>query len=142
MEIDINDIQHKLSEKGLKITLQRISVLEAIYTMKNHPTAEQIIDRIRVKYPHIATGSVYRILDTLVKKGLINRVLTKDDVMRYDGVIANHHHLTNMENEEIHDYMNEELDELLKKYFEKNAIEGYRIDSIKLHITGKPIKRP
>ena len=37
------DIKNKLSEKGLKITPQRVSILEAVYNT-NHPTADDIIN--------------------------------------------------------------------------------------------------
>ncbi|HBG81208.1 MAG TPA: transcriptional repressor, partial [Porphyromonadaceae bacterium] len=54
MHVDIKHIQELIKEKDLKVTPQRIGVLEAIYTLRNHPTAEQIIDFIHDKYPSIA----------------------------------------------------------------------------------------
>ena len=141
MHVDIKHIQELIKEKDLKVTPQRIGVLEAVYTLHNHPTAEQIIDFIHNKYPSIAIGTVYKTLDTFVKYGVINKVLTEGEVTRYDGVLKHHHHLYNEGNEEIQDYINEELDEMLKTYFEKNAIEGYHISSITLHISGKSINK-
>ena len=47
MKITLNDIRNKLSEKGLKVTPQRIAILEAIYTLDNHPTADNIIESVR-----------------------------------------------------------------------------------------------
>ena len=55
-----------LADKQLKITPQRIAVLKAVYTLKNHPTAEEIIKYIKKNYPNIAIGTVYNILETLV----------------------------------------------------------------------------
>ncbi len=141
MHIDIKDIQELLKEKDLKVTPQRIGVLEAIHTLRNHPTTEQIIDFIHKKNPSIAIGTVYKTLDTFVKHGVINKILTEGEVMRYDGILKHHHHLHSEEGNIIQDYVNEELDEILKAYFEKNAIEGYQINSITLHISGKPINK-
>lgn len=141
MYMDIKNIQEVLKEKDLKVTPQRIGVLEAIYTLRNHPTAEQIIDFIHHKYPSIAIGTVYKTLDTFVKYGVINKVPTEGEAMRYDGVLKHHHHLHNEGNNEIQDYINEELDEILKAYFEENAIEGYKINSITLHISGKSVNK-
>ena len=45
----ITEIRNKLIEKGLKVTPQRIAILEAIIKLNNHPTAENIIDYIRKK---------------------------------------------------------------------------------------------
>ena len=65
--------------------------------------------------------------------------MTEGGVMRYDGILKHHHHLHSEDSNEIRDYINEELDEILKAYFEKNAIEGYQVNSITLHISGKSI---
>lgn len=137
MHTDIQNIQKKLTDKKLKITPQRLSILEALYTLNNHPTAEQIIEFIRPKYPNVAIGTVYKTLDTFVKHGIIHKISTQNDVMRYDGILSNHHHLHSSDSDYIEDYKNEELDKLLKDFFERNNIENYEIESIKLHINGK-----
>ena len=62
----ITEIRNKLIEKGLKVTPQRIAILEAIIKLNNHPTAENIIDYIRNNHPNIATATVYKVLDALV----------------------------------------------------------------------------
>ena len=43
----ISEIRSKLIEKGLKVTPQRMAILEAIIVLNNHPTAENIIEYIR-----------------------------------------------------------------------------------------------
>ena len=60
--------------------------------------------------------------------------------MRYDGIVENHHHLYCSESEEIKDYMNEELDQLLTAFFQKNGINNFKIEEIKLQINGKFLK--
>ena len=140
MAITIIKIKDKLVEKGLKVTPQRISVLDAIYTLNNHPTAEMIMDYIKDSHPGIASGTVYKVLDVLIENQLIKRVKTEKDVMRYDGVPENHHHLYSSETEEINDYMNEDLDQLLTDYFKQNGIENFEIQEIKLQINGKFLK--
>ncbi len=44
MEISAAEIKNMLTEKELKVTPQRMAILEAIYQLNNHPTAEKIID--------------------------------------------------------------------------------------------------
>jgi len=53
-------IRHKLSEKGLRVTPQRIAILETIYQLDNHPTADQIIEEVRKSHPNLAPGTVYK----------------------------------------------------------------------------------
>lgn len=133
----IGQIKDRLIEKGLKVTPQRIAILEAVYTLGNHPTAEMIMDYIRETYPGIASGTVYKVLDVLIEHRLIDRVKTEKDVMRYDGILEDHHHLYVSESAEIKDYVNEELDEIIKNYFQQNAIEDFEIQKIRLQINGR-----
>ena len=93
MKLSITSIKDKLVEKGLKVTPQRISILEAIHKLNNHPTADMIMDHIQESHPNIASGTVYKVLDVLVDNQLIKRVKTERDVMRYDGILETHHHL-------------------------------------------------
>jgi Fur family transcriptional regulator, peroxide stress response regulator len=131
---------NKLIEKGLKVTPQRIAILEAIINLNNHPTAEKIIDYIRKNHPNIATATVYKVLDALVLSGLINKVKTERDIMRYDALMESHHHLYCSESDRIEDYNDKELNDLLEKYFEKKGIPDFKIEDIKLQIIGKFIK--
>ncbi|HEY9114038.1 MAG TPA: transcriptional repressor [Bacteroidales bacterium] len=131
------DIKEKLVEKGLKVTPQRMAILEAIITLKNHPTAENIIEFIRKNHPNIATGTAYKILDTFVEKELIQKVKTENDVMRYDAELEKHHHLFCKESEKIEDYFNEEIDDMLQEYFKNKGIPNFQIEDIKLQISGK-----
>jgi Fur family peroxide stress response transcriptional regulator len=127
----------KIKEKGLKVTPQRMAILEAIYTLDNHPTADKIIEYISKKHPNIATGTVYKVLGVLVEKQLIKKVKTENDIMRYDGIMENHHHLYCTESDLIEDYIDEELDILLKDYFNKKQLPGFEIEDIVLQIKGK-----
>jgi Fur family transcriptional regulator, peroxide stress response regulator len=136
----INKIRNKLVEKELKVTPQRMAILEAITKLNNHPTAENIIDYIRKNYPNIATATVYKVLDTLVANALIEKVKTERDVMRYDAVMESHHHIYYSDSERIEDYSDNELNELLEKYFEKRKIPDFKIEDIKLQIIGKYLK--
>lgn len=140
MTNNIIDIKDKLIEKGLKVTPQRLAILEAILTLNNHPTAERVIEYIRQNHPNIATGTVYKVLDVLVMNDLIKRVKTEKDIMRYDAVMEGHHHLYCSESGRIEDYIDKELDQILNEYFKKKKITNFEIDDIKLQINGRFLK--
>lgn len=129
-------LKQKLAEKGMKITPQRMAILEAIYELNNHPTAENVIDYIRQTHPNIAIGTVYKVLETLVENGLIKKVTTDRDFMRYDGILESHHHLYCSTCDLIEDYHDAELDELLKKYFENKQLPGFQPEEFVLQIKG------
>ena len=57
--------------------------------------------------------------------------------MRYDAILSNHHHLYCAETDRIEDYVDEKLNNLINQYFEANKIKNFKVQDIKLQITGK-----
>jgi len=137
MKFNFSELKEKLTAAGLKITPQRIAVIEAILNLDNHPNADNIIEYIRKTHPNIASGTVYKVLDTLIKNNIARKVNTEKDIMRYEVIMENHHHLYCMESDRIEDYFDEELDELIREHFAKNNIKDFSIENIKLEIQGK-----
>jgi len=131
------EIRNRLTEKGLKVTPQRVAILEAIIMLKNHPSVESVIDFIRKNHPNIATATVYKVLDTLVENGLIKRVKTERGIMRYDAVLESHHHLYCSESDRIEDYADNNLNKLLSEYFKQKRIPGFKVEDVKLQIIGR-----
>lgn len=136
LNISINQIREKIREKGLKVTPQRVAIMEAIFKLNNHPTAENIADFIRQSQPNIALGTVYKVLDTFVENKIIKKVTTEADKMRYDGETGHHHHLYCVDSDLIEDYHDEDLDRLLKEYFKNKNIKGFEIKDFVLQING------
>lgn len=130
-------IRNKLIDRGLKVTPQRIAILEAIIKLNNHPTADNIIEFIRENHPNIATGTVYKVLEALAQNGLIVKVKTDRDIMRYDAIIENHHHLYCAESDRIEDYFDDELTHVIENHFKKKGIPNFKINDIKLQIIGR-----
>lgn len=137
MSVSLLHMKEKIQRGGLKVTPQRLAVLEAIYVLNNHPSAENIIEYIRKTHPSIATGTVYKVLDALIESNLVKKVKTEKDIMRYEVVKEKHHHLYCQESDRIEDYMDDELDEMLELYFSKKGIKDFTIDDIRLQINGK-----
>lgn len=71
-----------------------------------------------------------------MEHNLIVKVKTEKDVMRYDGILENHHHLYCKQCDYIEDYHNEKLDKLLTDFFHENEIDNFIIEDIKLSING------
>jgi len=141
MGFTVSQLQNTLKHADLKVTPQRLAVLEAIYVLNNHPTAENIVDYIRQTHPNIATGTVYKVLDALVVKKIIQKVKTEKDIMRYDGMMHQHHHLYCSESDRIEDYRDDDLDKLLRDYFQNKGVPGFEIEEIKLQLNGQFSKR-
>ena len=126
-----------LAENDLKITPQRIAVLEVIMNLDFHPSADDIVDYIRLNFPHVPIGTVYKILDIFVKKDIIRKIKTDDHTIRYDSVNEPHHHLYCENENRIEDFYDDELDRLLENYFRKKKIPNFTISNVRVQISGK-----
>ncbi|MDR1501397.1 MAG: transcriptional repressor [Prevotella sp.] len=131
-----HNIIEKLKSKGLKVTPQRIAIYEAVIRL-NHPSADNIIEYIKTNHPHISVATVYKVLDSFVENNILKRVKTEKDIMRYDPVLSDHHHLYCTQTERIEDYQDEELTQLISDYLEKNKIKNFKVENIQLQITGR-----
>ena len=87
-----------LKRNGLKVTTQRVAILEVLNNRPGtHMTAEEIYDCVRRKYPDIGLATVYRTIQLLSELNLIDKLNLDDGYVRYEigrksPVEACHHH--------------------------------------------------
>ena len=124
-----------LTDKDLRITPQRVAVLDVILNLDTHPSAETIAEFVRINYPHVPLGTIYKILDIFVEKEIISRVKTEDGIIRYDPIMENT--TTIALTDEIEDYYDSDLNKLLEDYFSNKQIPNFTINDIRLQIIGK-----
>ncbi|MFO7617672.1 MAG: transcriptional repressor [Bacteroidales bacterium] len=132
--MNASDLAKMLTEKSLKVTPQRMAVLKAILRLGNHPSADEIMESIRKELPNTSLATIYKVLEVLVEVGLIRKVKTDKDIMRYDAILQKHHHIYYSDSGRIEDYFDQELSELLENYFSTKEIPGLDIKEINVHI--------
>ena len=128
-----------LTDAGLKATHQRILIYQAAMKMDFHPTAENIYDTIKVQSPSISLGTVYKTLEVFVGKGLLAKVFTTEGQMRYDPRTDSHGHIYCANTNEILDFYDEELDDLIVNFFKKKRLNNLHIKNITLQINANRI---
>ncbi len=80
-------------EIGLKLTPQRLAILEYLDGNTSHPSAEDIYSCVKKKFPTMSFATVYNTLETLRKRGQILELTIDPDRKRYDPNIHPHNHL-------------------------------------------------
>jgi len=81
-----------LKEYGLKLTPQRLAIIEYLKNNKNHPSAEDIYNALKEKFPSMSFATVYNTLEVLVEKGLIKELHIDSSKRRFDPFTHQHHH--------------------------------------------------
>lgn len=114
-----------------------MAVLEVMHHINGHPTAEVIMENVRMKNPNIAVGTIYNILETFIEKGLITKIKTDGDAMQYELAAPMHHHLYSQLSDRVEDYYDEVLNALLIDYFERKNIPNFSVNDIRLQIMGQ-----
>lgn len=109
-----------LKKNGLKVTTQRIAILEVLSSRPGeHLTAEEIYDVVREKYQDIGLATVYRTIQMLSELDLIDKLNLDDGYVRYE--ISNkhredgghhHHHLICLDCGNIYTFQDDLLETL------------------------------
>jgi Fur family peroxide stress response transcriptional regulator len=72
---------------------QQETILAAVCTLRTHPTADEIYDKLRKDHPRLSLGTVYRNLNALAQKGEILRISAPGGGDRFDFRLDRHEHM-------------------------------------------------
>jgi|OM-RGC.v1.025432383 Fur family peroxide stress response transcriptional regulator len=91
-EKKVEEFKKKARAMGLKVTPQRVAVYREIVSRNDHPSAEELYERLKDRLEGISLTTVYRTLASLENAGLVKRVPTLKDKVRYDARVEPHSH--------------------------------------------------
>jgi len=121
------------SKQGLSQTTQRRMILLALARRKDHPTADQIYEELKEQFKGLSRTTVYRVLETFVRIGLVQKTTSLDAKARFDADTGRHHHITCMECGEVVDLH----DPLLNRIeLPEEKASGYRLLDYSIAFTG------
>jgi Fur family peroxide stress response transcriptional regulator len=83
----------KFKHISLKLTPQRIAILEYLEGNKNHPSASDIYDSVSKKFPTMSFATVYNTLKALKMHDNIQELTIDPEKKRFDPNTIRHHHL-------------------------------------------------
>ena len=114
-------------------TVQRQIIQDALRTLANHPTADEVYDAVHEEHPSVGRATVYRTLGRLADEGEIGRVRINNGADRFDHQSFAHYHVRCTSCGRVDDVMIPLLDNV-DKAAEKAS--GYKITSHSLQFDG------
>lgn len=81
-----------LREQGYRVTSERLTLFDEIFSQHGHIDAEQLLDSLQGKGLKISRATVYRNLDLLVECGLVRRQRLGRRRYLYEHVHSGQHH--------------------------------------------------
>jgi len=130
----LDEILDKLRQREFRITPQRIAILKAFLQSQEHPSVEQVYEKVKVYFPTTSLATVYKTVTLLKELGEILEINFADGRNRYDGNKPfPHPHLVCTHCSRISDPEISLLEQLTAEVADAS---GYRIDSHQLAFFG------
>ena len=76
----------------MKRTKQKEIILDAVFELDHHPTADEIYLYLKKDYPRLSLATVYRNLNMYAQDGKIRKVSIPGDSERFDFNLSEHEH--------------------------------------------------
>lgn len=133
-KLDERALKNMIREMHLKVTDQRLLILQALYEGRTHVTAQSLFEVVSAKDPEIGFATVYRFLRTLTEHDFVTEVRMGGLPARYELRTQSHHdHLTCVECGAIFEFENATIEALQ----EQVATEfGFKLTSHVMELYG------
>lgn len=84
-------------------THQRMEIAQVLFEKRWHPSADQILAAVNVRYAETSKATVYNTLKLFREKGLVRELIVDPNKVFYDSNTSEHHHFYDIESGEITD---------------------------------------
>lgn len=124
----------KLRSRDFRITPQRLAVLRILSSSSDHPSAEQIYEKVKTEFPTTSLATIYKTIALLKELDEVLELGFPDGSNRYDGAKPfSHPHVICTKCKKIMDPELASLDEVRDEISKRT---GYRIAYHRLDFFG------
>ena len=123
-----------LQGAGLRLTPQRLAIAHEVLA-QDHPTAAEVYDAVRVRFPTMGLATVYATLNVMVERGLL-RSLAFENAVRFDANVEPHANLICTSCGRSTDY--DGCDDVLRALRDRAASDaGFELEEHRLDLYGR-----
>ena len=100
----IEEITNELKNNNIRLTPQRLKVLEYLSNSREHPTVDQIYNVLKKEVPSLSKTTIYNTLNYLSELNLIKVLLSDDNEAHFDADTDDHGHFKCTSCKRIYDF--------------------------------------
>jgi Fe2+ or Zn2+ uptake regulation protein len=132
------DVIARLRAHGIQPSAQRVAIARYVLATDEHPSADQIWDRVRRDVPVVSRATVYNTLNLFVDKGLLRELVLAEGKVVFDPNVDRHHHFIDDRTGRIHDVPWDAL-----SVSDTNALPGFEVREYQVVLRGRraPVRR-
>jgi Fe2+ or Zn2+ uptake regulation protein len=121
------------TDRGLRLTPQREVLLRVLSEAMGHPTADDMVQRVREVLPTVSHATVYRNLQELVREGLIRTLEVAGTAVQFEVNPDDHHHFVCRSCGHVWDVYLSSLDVRINR--RRTELDGFQVDrrDVQLH---------
>src|SRR5450759_2937305 len=97
------EVSELLRTHGITPTHQRLEIAQVMFEKRWHPSADQILAAVNVRYAETSKATVYNTLKLFLEKGLVRELIVDPNKVFYDSNTSAHHHFYDLASGEITD---------------------------------------
>lgn len=98
-----SDVVRILRDHGVQPSAQRVAVAEYVLFTQEHPSADQVWQRVRQGFPMLSRATVYNTLNLFVQRGLLQDLVLAEGRVVFDPKLDPHHHFVDADTGRIED---------------------------------------
>ena len=119
--------------RGLRLTPQREVLLRVLSDAIGHPTADDMVQRVREVLPTVSHATVYRNLQELVREGLIRTLDVAGAAVQFEMNPDDHHHFVCHKCGQVWDVYLSSPDVRINR--RRTGLDGFQVDrrDVQLH---------
>src|SRR5512134_4053197 len=89
--LSVDSVDEMARSRGFKMTLQRKAIVDFLQSAEHHPTIEEVLEAVNVKFPRASRATVYNTINWLKEAGMLKEIFDSGSV-RLDPNFDHHHH--------------------------------------------------
>lgn len=122
----------RLRQHGIQPSAQRVAIAQYVLHTEDHPSADEVWERVRENFPMVSRATVYNTLNLFVRKRLLREFVLVEDRVVFDPNVDRHHHFIDEATGEILDVPWEAL-----SVSNVEALKQYKVDEYQVVLRGR-----